>query len=100
MEDPATLFRFRAQRECLRVAREIVDEIQLSPETPVVTGELKRGYKAVSDVDGAVIKNPTPYWEYIEFGHNVVINNKVVGHEEAQPHVRPAIEIVARRNLS
>lgn len=95
MKDPALLFHGVAQRKCEEVAQAIVDEIQTSPITPRDTGRLAKGYRVEKTEDGAKVVTNVDYWDEVEFGHNVVDQaGKVVGHEEAQPHVRPAIEVI------
>jgi HK97 gp10 family phage protein len=87
--DPAEVYYASARKRCLDIAQEIVDEIQHGPETPVETGKMKAGYRAIYDDDGALIINPVDYWPYQEFGTE---------DTPAQPHVRPAIEKVRARH--
>lgn len=88
--DPALLYARAARRRCYDICQEIVDEIRGDPRTPVETSAMKAGYRAVYDGDGAAIVNPVPYWHYQEFGTEDM---------PANPHVRPAIEVVRRRHL-
>lgn len=87
--DPAVLYANAARDRCRGICEEIVHEIQISPETPVRTGELKAGYHAVDDGPGAAVVTAADYWHYVEFG---------TSERAAEPHVRPAIEIVRRRH--
>jgi HK97 gp10 family phage protein len=81
--------RERAADRAAHIAQEIVDEIAGDPETPTETGHLRRSYYVDRDGDTAVIKTTADYWRYVEFG---------TGHGEAQPHVRPAVEMVRARH--
>jgi HK97 gp10 family phage protein len=87
--DPAVLYARPARARCREICDEIVHEIQTSPATPVQTGELKAGYHTVDDGPGAAIVTPVDYWHYVEFG---------TSERAAEPHVRPAIEIVRKRH--
>ncbi len=78
--------RVAARAKSLEVAEEIVAEIKLL--APVDTGRLKMGYHAEARSRGAVIVNDVYYWKYVEYG---------TSRNEAQPHVRPAIELVKLR---
>jgi hypothetical protein len=99
MKDPAILFAREAQAECLRIADEIVDEIQASPLTHVITGRMLLGYQANEWNDGAEVSNPiAPYWVDEEYGHDTVSHGRTTGHRPPHAHVRPAIEVVRARN--
>jgi len=89
-QDPETLYFASAAERCREICQEIVDEIQMSPLTPVgATGRLKTGYRVRLAGDGAEIYTDTPYWRYVEYGTSKM---------RAQPHVRPAIEVVRHLN--
>lgn len=91
LADPAVLYARPAQRRCMDICEEIVEVIRGEPETPVRTGELLSGYRAVRDGAGAAVINPVDYWHFVEFGTEYM---------KAEPHVRPAIETVRARHLS
>lgn len=100
--DLEAMFGAAARRECYEVAKDVVREIRMSPATPVDTGDLVSGYEAKRTPDGAeVVQTKAPYWADVEFGHRIVVRegDKLVqkGYQEAQPHVRPAIEVVRAR---
>lgn len=88
MVRPAVEYADEALRECLDIAEEIADEA--ARLAPVETGELRAGYQAVPDGEGgASVVNPVPYLQYVEFGTSEM---------HAEPHLRPAIEIVRARH--
>ena len=85
----------RADRRCHEIAKEIVDEIRDSPNTPYDPEpdgmHLRTSYYVVDNPhgQGATVKTKAPYWHYVEFG---------TGHGRAQPHVRPAIEVIRAKH--
>lgn len=88
--DPAVIYGAAAQKRCLQLAEEVVELIHASPLTPTgFTGKLRAGYRAVATETGAEIVTDVYYWHMVEVG-------TVKMH--AQPHVRPAIEVVRRRH--
>lgn len=88
--DPAVVYAKAAQRRCLQIAEEIVEVVRASPATPTgFTGKLRAGYRAVADGTGAAVVNDTYYWYMVEFGTKKM---------RAQPHLRPAIEVVRGRH--
>lgn len=87
--DPAVLYAHPARARCHALCDEIVEEIRREPETPVRTHALKSGYHTVGDGVGAQIVTPVEYWHYVEFGTEYM---------HAEPHVRPAIEVVRKRH--
>lgn len=90
LADPAVIFATAAQKRCMEIAEEIVAIVRESPVTPTgATHQLRNGYRAVPEGAGAAIVTPVPYWHYVEFGTSKMA---------AEPHVRPAIEIVRRRH--
>lgn len=91
-----------AEQACLDIAQEVVDELQSSPNTPVRTGKMKRGFHARRHNGGAVVANPEGwYWKFVEYGHDEVTSSgEVVGHVHAQPFVRPAWETVRSMHAS
>ena len=88
--DPAVLYAVPAKRVCREICEEIVAEIRSGPETPVRTGELRGSYHVVDTPTGAGIDSSADYWHYVEFGTHEM---------DAEPHVRPAIEVVRKRHL-
>lgn len=84
-----------ADRRCHHIGQEICDEIRDSPATPFdpeADGvHLRTAYHVADGApgDGVTIKTRASYWKYVEFGG---------GHGRAQPHVRPAIEVVRARH--
>lgn len=100
-DDPEVMFADSARQACLDVAQYIVDEIQVNPETPALTGRMRAGYQAETEGNGAkVVQRDAPYWLYVEFGHWIITRDKkthkktVHGWQHEQQHVRPAIEVV------
>lgn len=93
--NPAVLYAQPAQKRCREICDEIVGVIRASPVTPRRTGELVAGYQVVVEPPGAEIVNVAtndsgePYWQFVEFGTSEM---------QAEPHVRPAIEIVRKRH--
>jgi hypothetical protein len=88
--DYEAMFAQSAQKECKRVADMIADEIKSSPTTPTVTGKLRNSYKSRNNNTGAEVVSTVDYWKYVEYGHHAEDGSWV----DAQPHVRPAIQIV------
>lgn len=93
-----TRVRLAAHRRCNHLAQEIVDEIAHNPHTPFDvedhdpgTKHLRNSYYVdeAQELGGAVVKTTAAYWRFVEFG---------TGHGPAQPHVRPAIEVVRARH--
>lgn len=90
LADPAVLYAKSAQRRCRQICEEIVEVIRESPLTPRRTRALVKGYRAVNTPPGAEIVTPVDYWKYVEFGTSKM---------DAEPHVRPAIELVRKKHL-
>lgn len=92
MVRPAAMDRVRAAavRRCHRIAAEIAAEITgTAPQGE--THRLRRSYYVDTHPAGrAVIRSRVDYWRYVEFGTHE--------HGDAQPHVRPAVEIVRARH--
>lgn len=88
--EPDVVYADSARRRCYQICEDIVTEIRREPETPVETGALRAGYHALTDPPGAVVVSTAEYWHYQEFGTHEM---------PANPHVRPAIEVVRARNL-
>lgn len=93
MADPVSRSAMRsAAKRCLEVTEDIVDEIRSNPMTPY-RGDgpptLRESYYATPTGPGAAVRCAVDYWRFVEFGTRYM---------SAEPHVRPALELVRARN--
>lgn len=80
-----------AEKRCLEAAQQVADEIRSNPMTPVGPDatHLRASYHGDAIKGGAMLRCDVPYWHFVEFGTRYM---------PAEPHVRPSIELVRRRN--
>lgn len=102
------VFREAAQQRCLEVAEMIAEGAKANAAARFKkgTGHLARGYSASLDGRTSAKITGVPYWADVEFGHQIAdrqgrqVMNKNTGlpmRVGQKPHVRPAIEAVAKQ---